>query len=173
MLKSDTHHLSAAELNKILFNKGIELLARREHSADELRKKLTTHSQKKMVAQDVTELILSVVVKLQDLGYQSDERFTQAYCRSRLRKGYGRARIVMELNHKGIAKPMIEMILSEVSQLELAPDDVILRSWQKKFRVLANTPKEHAKQYRFLQYRGFSGDQITALFSHLQNKLAE
>ncbi|MDZ7925049.1 MAG: regulatory protein RecX [Marinagarivorans sp.] len=170
MLKSDTSNLSTAELNKILLNKGIELLARREHSADELRKKLTTHSQKKMVDQDVTEHVLSVVVKLQDLGYQSDERFTQAYCRSRLRKGYGRARIVMELSHKGIAKPMIEMALSEVSQMELAPEDVILRSWQKKFRVIANTPKDYAKQYRFLQYRGFSGDQIAALFSRLKNE---
>jgi regulatory protein len=67
-------------------------------------------------------------------------------------------RIEMELNEKGIDRSLVSLTLesSECNWTRLAVDVRI-----KKFG--AGQPaeyKERARQARFLQYRGFTGDQI-------------
>jgi len=132
-------------------NKAIACLARREHSAFELRQKLKRSGIE-------TELASRVVSDLERQGLVSDQRFAEAFIRYRSGKGHGPQRIEMELNEKGIDRSLISLMLecSECDWTRLATDVRI-----KKFG--AGQPadyKERAQQARFLQYRGFTGEQI-------------
>ena len=132
-------------------NKAVSCLARREHSTFELQQKL----ERSGIAPD---LVSEVVGDLQRQGLVSDQRFAEAFIRYRSGKGYGPQRIEMELNEKGIDRSLISLVLesSECNWIRLAKDVRI-----KKFG--AGQPaeyKERARQARFLQYRGFTGDQI-------------
>ena len=103
-------------------------LTRREHSVLELKKKL---EQKGYSASEAT----LAVEECQRLGYQSDGRFTEALCRSRIMQGYGPLRIKQELSAKGINAEMIEQVL------EYEPED----SWcQRAFEVASKKCAELA-----------------------------
>ena len=134
-------------------NKAVACLARREHSAYELRQKLERSGIAK-------HLVVEVIGDLQSQGLVSDQRFAEAYLRYRSGKGYGPQRIELELNEKGLDRSLIlqAMECSDCNWSQLARDVRI-----KKFG--AGQPadyKERARQARFLQYRGFTGDQIRA-----------
>ena len=64
----------------------MDFLARREHSAKEIRRKLGS----RIESQDDLELEIQ---KLEDEGLLSDERFAESYMHSRKRKGFGPLRI--------------------------------------------------------------------------------
>ena len=68
----------------------MNLLTMREHSVKELHAKLA----KKF---ESNELISEVIQKLLEDGLQSDERFTEAFVKMRLRQGKGALVIRMEL----------------------------------------------------------------------------
>lgn len=136
--------------------KAMNYLARREHGLSELTRKLTTFGFNADVAQDA-------VAQLVDDGLQSDERFTEAFVRSRINQGKGPARIRADLREKGIGDAVISVGLQEAEQdwYELA-----LSVRLRKFG--ADAPgdyKEKARQIRFLQSRGFEQDHIQAAVS--------
>jgi regulatory protein len=68
----------------------MDLLARREHSAHELRQKL----EKREFDRDEIELALEV---LQQNNLQSDARFTESYVNHRTNAGLGPIKIAHEL----------------------------------------------------------------------------
>lgn len=88
----------------------------------------------------------------------SDDRFVEMLIRARRRRGYGPVRIRGELREKGVADDVI------VRWLDLGSHDwteEVKRVRRQKYG--AGVPKnmnERAKQARFLQYRGFTFDQI-------------
>jgi len=136
---------------RMALNKAVACLARREHSAYELRQKLERSGIAKQLA-------IEVIGDLQSQGLVSDQRFAEGYIRFRSGKGYGPQRIELELNEKGVDRSLISLAIecSECNWARLASDVRI-----KKFG--AGQPadyKERARQARFLQYRGFTGDQI-------------
>lgn len=96
-------------------------------------------------------------------GLLSDERFAEVLVRSRRQRGYGPVRIRKELVEKGLAPEAIER------WVDIHSDDWIAelqRVRRKKFG--ARAPKsfaERARQARFLQYRGFTYEQIQQVFS--------
>lgn len=128
----------------------LSLLARREHSQLELEKKLITRG---FSAPDIKTMIAKLIAE----GLQSDKRFAECYIRKRKLSGYGPLRIMKELQALGIAEDVITNFL--------LPDDDF---WQeqaknvqrKKFKFLPKKIPERAKQSRFLQYRGFTFEQI-------------
>lgn len=133
----------------------LNFLARREHSRKELHQKLLRHS-------DDESLIESVIMALEQEGLQSDTRFAQMYVRARFNKGLGPVRISGELSERGIAAELIDESLEEYDELWLS---AMARS--REIRFSAQRPAtfpEQAKQMRFLQYRGFSTEQIKQLF---------
>ncbi len=73
------------------------MLARREHSAFEIRRKL----KQKDIADSEIEV---VVARLQQEGLLSDDRFAEAYIHMRMGKGYGPLRIALELQQRGVAE---------------------------------------------------------------------
>jgi len=132
-------------------NKAVACLARREHSAHELQQKL----ERSGIA---TQQAAEVVGDLKRQGLVSDQRFAEGFIRYRSGRGYGPQRIALELNEKGIERSLISLVMecSGCNWAQLARDVRI-----KKFGTGQPADyKERARQARFLQYRGFTGDQI-------------
>jgi regulatory protein len=126
-------------------------LARREHSSRELEQKLLRKGCSPTLAR----------VLIADLTAQrlvSDDRFMEMLVRVRRARGHGPVRIAQELQQKGIGAGAISDQLDFSSPLWL---EEIERVRTKKFgSALPCTPAERAKQARFLQYRGFTQEQI-------------
>lgn len=133
----------------------ISLLARREHSCQELQRKL----QKK--GSDAAA-IQAVLDDLCAKSLQSDARFTASYIRSRIAKGYGPLSIRSELQARGIAGELIEQHLTEADV-----DWLVLAAQVRQKRFGEHLPgdfSERVQQARFLQYRGFTQEHITMVF---------
>ncbi|WP_455205463.1 recombination regulator RecX [Kaarinaea lacus] len=134
--------------------KAMNLLARREHSVAELKRKL----QNKGYDENVIEQVL------QDLCQQnllSDARFTESYVNYRCNNGFGPLRIQQELKQKGISDAVIDAYINDSERWQQKAAEV----WAKRFGgSVPNDIKTKAKQSRFLQYRGFTFEQIRHLF---------
>ena len=99
---------------------------------------------------------------LKAAGMQNDARFTEAYVRNRVAKGYGPLRISRELYERGISEERAAQVLAA---MEMDWDELARAVRQKKFGLQVPTDiKEQAKQSRFLQYRGFTYQQIGNAF---------
>ena len=140
------------------WNSALGMLARREHSAEEIRRKL----QQKFPELPEIE-IEETLARLQEAGLQSDQRFAEAWLRSQIAKGRGLTRIKMESRGKGIDQELVTAITeAEVDWFELAADVA-----NRRFSFAPVDDKGKAKVFRFLQYRGFSTDQIKAAMDSL------
>ena len=149
---SDTIAGEIPDYRKIRYA-AMDLLARREHSQKELRQKLSRRF-------GHNEAVMSVVEALADEGYQSDERFAEAFVNSRRQRGQGPVRIAVELRDKGVSSDIAELYIDSGDRdwWGLARD---LR--QRRFGLAAPVDRKMAaKQMRFLQYRGFTPDQVRA-----------
>lgn len=136
----------------------VGLLARREHSRDELHHKLTIRG---FSAEDVEQLLDRLAAQ----KLQSDDRFAAAYVRMRCSRGYGPQRIRAELRERGITPELIEQTLAAQSDADTPSIDDI---WGRKFAGhFPEDYRERARQMRFLQQRGFSTGDIYALFGRL------
>ena len=134
----------------------IGLLSRREYSRHELYQKLIARTSSETY-------LLQLLDQLIQSGYQSDQRFTETFLRSRINRGLGQMRIERELKEKGIDRDLIEQVFQdEIDWFELAYDCGL-----RKFRSLdLNDYKERQKAFRYLAYRGFSMDQIHFAIEH-------
>jgi regulatory protein len=93
---------------------------------------------------------------------QSDERFAEQYLYSRQRRGYGPLRIRAELRERGVDEGLIEAYLDERDEGWLA---CLRQAHDKKYGdTLPQNFKEQARRARFLQYRGFTAEQIRGFF---------
>lgn len=132
------------------------LLARREHSVKELTNKLNK------AGFDHTD-IDQAINSLQQAGYQDDSRFCENYLRYRSQRGYGSQRIRAELKERGIAP---ELISEALQQADIDWFALAIEVRCKRFGEQSPQDyKERAKQQRFLQYRGFTHEQITESFN--------
>lgn len=133
----------------------VRLLAPREHSTEELRRKLLSKGYP-------AEAIESVIQKLAGKRLVSDERFTSSFVHHRAKRGQGPVRIRAELRQQGIHDSQVEEALrsAEFDWVQQARD-------VRRRRFGATLPRslgERAKQARFLQYRGFDAEQLRAAF---------
>ncbi len=136
--------------------KALDYLARREHSRDELCRKM----EKAGFEMNAT---LDAIEQLQKDGLQSDRRFVDAFVQSRIGQGKGPTRIRADLAQRGIHEPMIHEVLSETDA-----DWFALAKATRAKKFGGDKPlefKEKARQMRFLQYRGFEPEQIQAAVS--------
>ena len=129
----------------------VKLLSRREHSAFEIRHKL---SQRDF---DENEIELTIA-ELQQGGWLSDERFAEAYVRMRQNKGYGPLRISIELNERGVTENIVNDYLRADNEVWL---QILKQQYLKKYhdRPIADY-NDKSRRIRFLQYRGFPLDMI-------------
>jgi regulatory protein len=135
-------------------------LSRREFSAAELRKKII---QRGYTEQEADEAMAFV----QEHNYQSDERYAGMKARSTAHRA-GNRKIQMVLRTKGVEDPVVQ------AQLEiLAPESERAIEAVEKFRKLAvdGVSRElSTKIWRYLSYRGFSGDAIKRAVAALNEK---
>jgi regulatory protein len=124
-------------------------LARREHSRDELARKLAPHAES-------PEILEALLRELESRKQLSNERFAEARAHILSRK-YGAAKVRQDLKAKGVEDEIVERVSSE-GELERAK--AIL---ERKYRSPAASREERARRARFLQGRGFSGDVIRRL----------
>lgn len=134
----------------------MDLLARREHSCAELRKKLLARG----FEPDMTGDCLR---QLEHEGLVSDTRFAESLVRARIARGQGPVRIRLALRERGVAEDDIENQLAacDVDWPELA------RTVRRK-RFGDEAPQDfrsRARQARFLLYRGFTAADIDAALS--------
>ena len=139
---------------------GLGLLARREHSVEELRGKLASRGYE---AGDVE----TTLEHLEERGLLSDERFAEAFLRSRRKRGQGPLKIRAQLMQRGVSAGMIDAALSGAGV-----------DWERcadaaRRRRFGDSPpadrSERARQARFLTARGFSSGQVAeALLSERQ-----
>lgn len=130
----------------------IQLLSRRDHGEYELYQKLSLKGYDEQEIQQAVNFC-------QDHNYLDDLRYAKSQIRQHVYKGHGERRIRQELQQKRVADSVVEAALVEEPQdwFELAK-----QAAQKKFKGnRAKDQKEHAKQVRFLQYRGYSFEQIS------------
>lgn len=131
------------------------MLARRDHSLNELKLKLQAKGYP-------LEQIRTVITHLSQSDLINESRFVENYIRWRRNKGFGPERIMLELQARGISSDMI------AEQLDIADNAWFTEAsklWQKRFKGKRPEDfKSKAKQMRFLQYRGFSREQIEQIF---------
>ena len=137
------------------FDYAVSLLARRDYSTFELKKKLAERGYNEH-AREV------VVDDLESMGKMNNERYGQNVVAYRARRGHGPARIRNELKKSGLSRSAIDAAVKN----EEAPDFLTLARATRARKFGPEIPKdrkERAKQARFLQYRGFSNDHIRAV----------
>ncbi|MDH5547240.1 MAG: recombination regulator RecX [Gammaproteobacteria bacterium] len=138
----------------------LRCLGRREYGIAELTQHLC---HKGFPSKTVAE----VVKQLQNEGAISDQRFAESYIRARIARGFGPQRVVNELRQKGIADEVIDFSLSDIEDQEMTDwSGLAARVREKRFGVNAPaTVQDKAKQWRYLQYKGFTSEQIHSLFN--------
>lgn len=137
---------------ELLQGRALAMQARREHSRQEIRQKLLDLGG----TPDAVDPLLDALIQRR---LQSDVRFAEIFVRSRAERGYGPRVIEAELRGKGLAPELLEEALSG-SGYDWLAQAVLVR--QKRFgQSLPSDMKEKARQVRFLQYRGFTGSQVS------------
>ncbi len=147
---------SPAEIRLAAMN----LLARREHSLQELRRKLRS----RFPDEDALEAELG---RLAEENLQSDSRFAEDFARQRAARGYGPLRVQQEMREKGLSDAAIEDAFTHagLDWYERAEE-----AYRKKFGPAPSGAtaqaglKEKARRVRFMQYRGFQPDHYRHLF---------
>jgi regulatory protein len=126
--------------------RALRYLARREHSRDELARKLSPHAQSPEALESVLDFLVSEKLL-------SNERYAEARAHWLARK-YGAAKIRQDLKSKGVEDAFVERVSNEG---EVGRATAILK---RKYHGQATTREERARRARFLQSRGFSYDAI-------------
>ncbi|PKO85619.1 MAG: recombination regulator RecX [Betaproteobacteria bacterium HGW-Betaproteobacteria-12] len=133
--------------------RALQLLTRRDYCRAELRAKLTAEAE----SADELEAVLD---RLQEERLLSDQRYAAQRVVARAGR-YGNARLRQELRQKGVGDEEITAALPEGGD-ESARCRAV---WARKFGELPHSAEERARQMRFLQYRGFSGEAIRRVMS--------
>ncbi|MCK9510704.1 MAG: recombination regulator RecX [Pigmentiphaga sp.] len=129
--------------------RAVGFLARRDHSPQELARKLGRHST------DAAE-IEQVIARLQAQGLLSEASFASSLVRRRA-PGKGTARVLQELRQHGVSAAALEEARETLANTET---ERAQEAWQKRFGQPAATPQDRLKQMRFLAGRGFGHDVI-------------
>ena len=136
---------------KIITDAITRMLARREHSFNEIMRKL----QQKGIASDA---FMPILEEFKDADIQSDARFAESRARALYLKGKGPRAIKLDLQQYGVDESTAEHAMREIDAdwFESAK-----KVKEKKFgEFYENEFALRQKQKQFLQYRGFYQDHI-------------
>lgn len=134
----------------------LKLLARREHSRQELSLKLL----KRKLPRDLIDTVLD---EYEAEGWLDDLRFADIYARQRMDSGYGPLKIESELQKRGIfSQPDCVREASGDDWVTLA-----VNARRRRFGIADESLEWElkVKQGRFLAQRGFTGEQVERALS--------
>ncbi len=166
-----------------LLKRATSLLAQRDYSEWELRRKLTRQSSwkkgengrsptysinnidKEIVETPNTHQYIDQVIEYcYQHNWLDDRRFAEQFIYSRSNKGYGPRRIILELQQKGVTKSIIEQTLQESNiQWKKLAESVVQKKFGKKIN---NDMKNKVKIANFLIYRGFDPRLFSSYFDN-------
>jgi regulatory protein len=133
----------------------MNLLARREHSRNELRQKLCKRFSD-------TRVIDQQIDRLAEENLQSDARFAESFVRQRFGRGQGPLRIRQDMRQRGIADDDIQSAMTAEDYDWFASAASVM---ERKFGSgPAADIHEKARRSRFMQYRGFELEHYQHLF---------
>jgi regulatory protein len=132
-----------------LKGRALRLLGAREHSRDELERRLGQFEQE-------PGSLAKALDELQAKGFINEQRVLESVLNRRSAK-LGVARIRQELQGKGLAS---EAVMDAVEQLRSTEVERAREVWRKKFGQPPVDAAQRGKQMRFLASRGFGGDAI-------------
>ena len=138
--------------------RAVRLLAVREHSVQELRRKL-----RRVRTSDCADdaAIEAVLEDLQRDGLLSEERFVEAFVRSRVGRGQGPAKIRAGLMERGVARELVDDALDRPDQGAEFWRDRARTAQARRFGAGPPAGRaDWAKRARFLSARGFGPDVI-------------
>ena len=149
--KPDTDAAEADE--RTVRTAALALLAGRDFGRTELARRLERRGYPAGV-------VAAVVERLVAERLLSETRFVEQFIRQHAGRGHGPARIRAELRERGVPDADVE------AGLEAAGEDWAAVAREVRRRRFGLSPPcdypERARQARFLQYRGFSAEQIRA-----------
>lgn len=136
------------------YQRGLSLLARREHSARELQRKLAAKGHAPAEAGAAVE-------QLRERNYQDDGRFAASLARRRMAQGYGPRRIQAELKSHGLGDAAIRVAMAtlDVDWSALAADQLRRHHGGRA----ATERAESAARAGFLLRRGFDPATVRAV----------
>lgn len=129
--------------------RALKLLTRRDYSPAELARRLAPHTA------DPGELS-ALLEELQRLGSLSEQRFAEQLVRKAATR-YGTRRVIEQLQERGIDNELAARFQSELTASELQRARAI---WAKRFGHEPADLREHGRQARFLERRGFDAEVI-------------
>ena len=137
----------------------LRMLALREHARSELERKLARPRGTR--GEPAPELLRQVLDELQAQGLLDEARFAQALAR-RVARRHGSMRVLGELRRHGLDEALVERAAGEALG-EAGPEaERALRLLLRHHPLPPADAAQRARQMRFLQARGFSGDAIRA-----------
>ena len=128
-----------------LRERALGLLARREHSRVELARKLETAG----FDRDEIGILLDA---FEAKNWLSDQRFAESYVADH-RARAGSVKLAYDLRQRGVPDSIIYNVLCDNRDSELERAREV---WKKKFGVPPADAGDKAKQFRFMQSRGFT-----------------
>jgi regulatory protein len=144
---TDVMPLPSGQLS--LKGRALRLQAQREHSLQELRRKLSPHETEPGEVERVLE-------EFQRRGWINESRVAESLIHRRGPR-FGTAKLVQEMQAKGLPQ---ETIASSTESLRATELSRALAVWQRKFGTPATSAQERARHMRFLASRGFSAEVI-------------
>ena len=131
-------------------------LSRREHSEKEIFLKFVNLVNSK-------DTLLEEILKLKEEGLISNQRYAEAYIRSRFHSGFGPIRIKYELEKKGVIESIIKTAFQET---DLDWDDKLKSEFKKKYESNDMKSLNDNKISKFFLYRGFDLEKISKLIKN-------
>jgi regulatory protein len=128
----------------------VTLLARRDYCSNELSARLTSRGFE-------PDTVQATVVELVARRYIDDERYARQFVDGHARRGHGPLRIRHDLSELGLSPELTEHSLATYGDWSALAREVRARRFGAKH---PSTWPDKARQARFLQYRGFSNDDI-------------
>ncbi len=141
---------------KKLYNRALYWLSKRDYSVADFQKKLDKVC-------EIDEMKNTLLQQLIENDWLSEERYIKAFIRHKVSAGLGHYRIINDLKQHGIKSQDAEHWIEESNTdwFEQAKS-----TYQRKYgETEIQDHKERAKRFRYMQYRGFSIDQINYAIS--------
>jgi len=145
-----------------VYQRALNLLARRDHSVAELRRKLVSRGFPDSLVSDALERLLRQ-------GYLDDRRFAEYWVESALRsgKGYGN-RLLLELLRRGVSRETAAEAVAGAAcgygERQLL--DALMAKRFSSFDPASAPLKERRRVHAYLLRRGFSSSAIRAYFDN-------
>jgi len=139
----------------------LKLLGYRERSRQEIQVRM----ERKGFQREVIEKVLRY---LEGQKYLDDRRFAELWTQGRLKKRYGKGRVILELREKGVNQEIIDEVVkktySSVDEIGMALDLVKRKGYNLEW---AGDQRVARRVSGFLRRRGFSFSIIREVMSRI------